>query len=163
MTLELREPWWRRWVVTPVMAQLKQGTSPRQAALAVAVGFTVGLFPLLGTPTLMTLAIGIPLKVNQVIAQIFKEIAYPLHLIAILPFLKAGAWLFGLPAVTLSLTTLKDRFLASPGAFFRDFGLLGLSGVGVWCLVAPVVGGLCYCIAHAVLKGWAHRSQRTHS
>ena len=64
-----RESLWRRWVVKPVMAQLSQGITPAKIAQAIAFGVTIGVFPLLGTPTLLSLAIGVPMKLNSVLKQ----------------------------------------------------------------------------------------------
>lgn len=74
------ESLWRRWVMKHVIAQLTQGTSPGKVAQAIAFGVTIGLFPLLGTPTLISLAVGILMKLNQPVLQVFRELTYPLQL-----------------------------------------------------------------------------------
>ncbi len=60
-----RESLWRRWVVKPVVAQLAQGTTPAKIAQAIAFGVTTGVFPLLGTTTVLALGVGVLLKLNQ--------------------------------------------------------------------------------------------------
>ena len=55
---------WRRWVVNPVVQQLTQGTSPAKIAQATAYGVTLGIFPIIGSTTLLSLLVGIPLKLN---------------------------------------------------------------------------------------------------
>src|ERR1700722_17675930 len=42
---------WRRRVLELAMAQLRQGITPRKIALTIALGVTLGLFPILGTTT----------------------------------------------------------------------------------------------------------------
>ena len=135
---------WHRWVVKPVATQLAQGTEPRKVAQAVAFGVTIGLFPLLGTPTLIALAAGILLKLNQPVLQVFRELTYPLQLATILLFIRAGEWLFGVPHTSLSIPLLMQRFLASPGQFMRDYGMLGLYAVTAWALLAPLLLALLY-------------------
>ena len=141
----VRESLWRRWVVKPVVTQLSQGTEPGKVAQAIAFGVTIGLFPLLGTPTLIALAVGSPLKFNQPVLQVFRELTYPLQLATILLFIRAGEWLFGVPHTSLSIPMMIQRFTASPGQFVKDYGMLGLYAVIVWALIAPVLlAGLYY-------------------
>ncbi|MDB6140834.1 MAG: hypothetical protein JWO94_3906 [Verrucomicrobiaceae bacterium] len=138
------ESWWRRWVLKPIVTQLSQGTEPRKVAQAIAFGVTLGLFPLLGLPTLVSLAVGIPLKLNQPVLQVFRELTYPLQLSTILLFIRAGESLFGVPHTPLSILMMMQRFFANPGVFMKDFGMLGLYAVIVWALIAPFLLALIY-------------------
>ncbi|MDB6139486.1 MAG: hypothetical protein JWO94_2558 [Verrucomicrobiaceae bacterium] len=139
-----RESLWQRWVVNPVTTQLSQGLEPRKVTLAIAFGVTLGLFPLLGLPTLVSLAVGIPLKLNQPVLQAFRELTYPLQLSTILLFIRGGEWLFHVPHTALSVPGMLHQFFASPARFMSDFGLLGLYAVVVWGLIAPVLLALIY-------------------
>lgn len=139
------------------MAQLTQGVEPGRLALAIAVGVTAGLFPLLGTTILVSLALGIPLRLNQPVLQLFRELVYPIHLATILLFMRAGEKLFGAPHVPLSLHLLTERFFASPGRFFADFGKIGLYAVTVWALIAPVLAAATFFLSRPLLRRIASR------
>jgi hypothetical protein len=152
-----RESLWRRWVVNPVIAQLTQGITPGKIAQAIAFGVTIGVFPLLGTPTLLSLAIGIPMKLNQPVLQVFRELSYPLQLATVLLFMRAGESLFGAEHVPLSIPMLMERFFAHPGQFLADFGMIGLYAVVVWLLIAPLLLGTIYFISRPIIE---HLSQR---
>lgn len=151
------ESLWRRWIVRPVVGQLTQGTEPVKIAQAIAFGVTLGVFPLLGTPTLVSLAVGIPLRLNQVVLQLFRELSYPLHLASILVFIHAGERLYGASHTPLSLGTLTERFFADPALFMRDFGMLGVYAVSAWLLVAPVLLAVLYFIALPLVNRLARR------
>jgi hypothetical protein len=155
-----RDSLWKRWVVKPVLAQLTQGTQPRQAAKAAAVGVTFGVFPLLGTTFLMTMLVGVPMKLNQVILNLSRELVYPIHLATVLLFIKAGEWLFGVPPTPLSISLLIERFEAGPGKFFADFGMLAVYGVCVWALIAPVLFALIYVITWQLTERASQRLAR---
>lgn len=156
------ESLWRRWVMKPVIAQLTQGTAPGKVAQAIAFGVTLGLFPLLGTPTLISLAVGIPMKLNQPVLQVFRELTYPLHLALILLFMRAGETLFGAEHVPLSIPMLMERFFASPGQFMTDFGMIGLYAVAVWALIAPVLIGAIYFISKPLIERLSNRLTRAY-
>ena len=49
----VRKSFWKRRVVTPLIAQLKQGVTPEKLALTVALGLVLGIFPILGATTLL--------------------------------------------------------------------------------------------------------------
>ena len=50
---------WRRRVLEVTLAQLRQGITPQKIALTIALGFILGLFPILGTTTALCLAFGL--------------------------------------------------------------------------------------------------------
>lgn len=157
---EQRPSTWKRWVVKPIAQQLTQGTSPVKIAQAVAVGVVLGLFPILGSNTLLTLLAGIALKLNQPVLQAFKTLAYPLQWASILGFYRAGEWLFSAPHVSIHIPTMVERFFAEPGPFFRDYGMTALYGIAVWCLVAPLLGLLLYGISRPLIEQMATRLRR---
>lgn len=145
----------------PVLALLTQGITSEKIAQAIAWGVTLGLFPLLGTPTLLSLAVGIPLRLNQPTLQMFRELTYPLHLATILLFMRAGESLFGAEHVPFSIPMLMERFFASPGQFLVEFGMIGLYAVTVWVLIAPLLLGTIYFISRPIIERLSQRLTRT--
>ncbi len=128
---------WKRWVIQPIVQQLTQGTSPPKIAQALAFGSTLGIFPIIGSTTLLTLLVGIPMKLNQPVLQAFKTLVYPLQWTLLLGFYRLGEILFGAPHVSISIPRMLERFFAEPGPFFRDYGMTAIYGITVWCLIAP--------------------------
>ena len=133
------EPWWRRWIVTPVTRQLVQGISPERLAWSVAAGVTLGLFPIMGSTTILCALAAWILRLNQPVTHLFKSAVYPLHLALILVFIRLGQRLFGAPQLTLSIPELLERFKEDPARFARDFGTAALHGVTAWLQVAPLL------------------------
>lgn len=111
-----------RWVVRPVVVQLTQGTSPGKIAQAIAWGVTIGIFPIIGSTTLLSLIVGVPMKLNQPILHAFKWLATPLQWALVLGFYRAGEWLFQAPHVSIHIPSMIERFFAEPGPFFRTMG-----------------------------------------
>ena len=145
----------------PISTQLTQGTTPGKIAQAIAFGITIGVFPLLGTPTLLSLAIGIPLQLNQPVLQVFRELSYPLQLATVLMFMRAGESLFGAEHVPFSIPMLMERFFASPGQFMTDFGMIGLYAVAVWALIAPLLVAVIYFLSRPIIERLSQRLART--
>ncbi|MFN7564055.1 MAG: DUF2062 domain-containing protein [Prosthecobacter sp.] len=154
---------WRRWVVRPVIQQLTQGTSPQKIAQALAYGLTLGIFPIIGSTTLLALLVGIPLRLNQPVLQAFKTLATPLQWASVLGFYRLGEWLYGAPHVSLSIPRMMERFFAEPGPFFRDYGMTALYGITVWLLMAPVLLLALYAISRPLIEGMAAQLTRRHA
>ncbi len=135
-----------------IIAQLRQGITPEKIALTIALGGLLGVFPLLGASTALCAVAAIALKLNQPIIQLVNYLAYPLQLLLLLPFYRAGETLFGQPHVPIfSVIELIDRFRAGPLQFVVDYGMVALYGIAVWCLLAPLVGALVYYSLRPVL------------
>lgn len=65
MDAGVRERWWRRWLVAPVVKQLTLGTTPEKIAWTISLGVVLGVFPIMGSTTLVCLLAGWLLRLNQ--------------------------------------------------------------------------------------------------
>lgn len=144
-----RESFWKRRVIAPIVAQLKQGITPEKIALTLALGAVLGIFPIIGLTTLLCGLTAWRLKLNQPLIQLTNYLMYPLHLLLLLPFYRAGETLFRQPHVPIfSVADLMQRFSSNPTQFMIDYSMVGLYGVVVWSLVAAPLTGLLYLILH---------------
>lgn len=156
-----RESFWRRRVLAPVMAQLRQGTTPKMMALTLAAGCVLGVFPILGSTTILCAVVASALRLNQPVIQAVNYLMYPLQIALLFPLYRAGEWLFGQPPVPLfSLGELTRRFWEAPGQFFVDYGLVAVYGMVVWALAAAPICALLYLLLHAPIRSLAARMRR---
>jgi len=147
----------QRRVIAPITNQLKQGITPERVALTLALGLTLSVFPILGATTLLCTGAAFLLRLNQPIIQLVNYLAYPLQIVLLIPFYRAGEWLLGLQPVALSVSLLLARFRADVGQFFRDFSLIALGGILVWLLLAPPVMAALYFSLRPALRVLAAR------
>lgn len=135
---------WQRRIVAPIVAQLRQGITPEKMALTIALGLMLGVFPVLGTTTLLCGLVAVVLRLNQPMIQLVNYFVYPMQLALIIPVYRAGEILFFKTPLPLSIPSLFERFEADFGQFLRDFGMIAAQGIVVWCLLAPVVVAALY-------------------
>jgi uncharacterized protein (DUF2062 family) len=128
---------WRRWLLDPVLAVLRQGMSAERVSWTIALGIVLAVFPVVGTTTLLCVLVAWALGLNQALMQAFNWLLYPLQLVLILVFIRLGERLHGAPPLRLSLTELVAEFEADPMRFFSDFGMAAWHGVSAWLLIAP--------------------------
>lgn len=150
---------WRRWVVEPVIHQLTRGMAPRTLAWTISLALVLGIFPIMGSTTVLCLLVGWLLRLNQPVLLTFKSLVYPLHLALILVFIRAGQSLHGADPIPFSIPQLLARFEADPLQFARDFGTAAWHGVVAWLLVAPVLALLLRLALEPLLKRLAIRHQ----
>ena len=123
----------QRRLVTPLLALLRQGVTPRELALCLALGTTIGLIPVLGVSTALCAVVALALKLNMPAIQLVNYLLTPLQLILIIPLLRFGEHLVG----------------AQPYPVTLESGLALLSNG-----VIDAIRILATAIAHATL-GWA--------
>jgi uncharacterized protein (DUF2062 family) len=109
---------------------LRQGISPSRLALTLALGFAIGCIPLLGTPTILCIALAVGLRLNFPVIQAANCIATPLQLILIVPFMRMGNWL-----LMAAGPAHQPVFHAMPSIVAEIGGLAGQAFLA-WLLVA---------------------------
>jgi len=137
------------------MAQLRQGITPQKIALTIALGLVVGVFPILGTTTVLCLLIGVLLRLNQPVIQLASWLAWPVQMPAIYFFVRAGEWLTRTPPASFSVSAMLAAFKASPLRFLQQFGMMGLRAALAWALIAPPLAALLYLLTLPPLRRMA--------
>ncbi len=129
----------RKKLVDPIKQQLTQGVSPRALALSCALGFSIGIFPIIGSTTLLCFIAGVLFKLNQPAIQAVNYLAYPVQIALVPVFVRVGERIFNAQPVPLYPTQLVEEFSRGPGPFLAKYGEAGLHGIAAWGLTAPVL------------------------
>ncbi len=151
------ESFWKKRIVAPIAGQLRQGITPEKIALTIALGGVLSIFPILGATTILCAIAAFALRLNQPVIHLVNYCAYPAQFALLIPFYRAGETLFGKPHVPLSISFLLGRFRESPGQFLRDFGMIGVQGIVVWALVAPLLAAVIYFALRPMLQTLARK------
>src|SRR5579872_6178647 len=98
----MREKIYHR-VVEPLLSLLRQGLSPERLALSVALGIALGVFPVLGTTTLLCGLAAILFRLNVPAMQLVNYLVFSLQLALLIPFIRLGELLYGADPAPLTL------------------------------------------------------------
>lgn len=128
----------RRRVVPPVLELLKQGTTPEKISLSIAFGLTVGIFPALGWTTLLCFVAALLFRLNLPAVQLVNYFIYPLQLILLIPFIRAGEILFHSAQMALSASQMLALIKSHPMDAIKLLWVSTLHAVAAWALVAPL-------------------------
>jgi len=136
----------------PILGLLKKGISPEKLSFSMACGAVVGIFPVLGLPTLVCTAIAIVLRLNLVAIQLFNYLVYPLQIALLIPFIRFGAFIFQVdppPLAAQELSALLQDDLWGTVVYFFD--TLMHAGVA-WFLVCAPLFPVLYFLLVPILK-----------
>lgn len=116
---------------------LRMGLTPDSIALGVSVGIVVGVFPFLGFTTLLAALIALVLRLNMVVVQSVNYVMAPIHLLMIIPWIRAGEHLFGRDRGPLTAKETLFLIQHKPWAALEAVGGDLLRAIGAWALAAP--------------------------
>jgi uncharacterized protein (DUF2062 family) len=146
-----------------LLKSLKQGITPRKLALTCSLGIVLGLFPVLGTTTLLCLAASLLLRLNIPLIQLVNYLVAPLQLILIVPFIKIGSTLFGLQTFPYS----SEQFIAMLRHDFwqvvQEAGYALAIAIGVWGLFSIPIFFLFFFTGLWIFQKWTanHRELKS--
>jgi uncharacterized protein (DUF2062 family) len=140
----MKEGFFHRRLVRPIVELLRQGVTPEKIALSIALGVALGVFPVLGSTTALCTLAALVLRLNLPAIQLINYFVYPLQIALLLPFFRLGERLFRAPHLPLSVPQIYAMIHASMMDAIRLLWTTTWHAMVVWCLVAPVFTALVY-------------------
>jgi uncharacterized protein (DUF2062 family) len=160
---EIAAPVHRNWIyrraVLPILALLRMGATPRTLAWSIAVGLLIGINPLLGTTTILCLAISFACRLNVVAVQIANHVVFPLQLALVIPFIGMGSRVFHTEAMQLSTHVFLKEARTSPLALTRQLWRWEWHAFLVWAVISVVAAPLIALALTPLLERVLHRVQ----
>lgn len=132
--------------------QLAQGTAPRQLALAIAVGATLGMLPIVWGTWAFCALFAYLMRLNQPLVQVAHIIVIPFHILTFVPYFQAAEGLYAHNLLPHDPAQALAEIKATPVVFFKDFWLLNLQATTVWLVTAPIFLLLFFLLARLCLK-----------
>jgi uncharacterized protein (DUF2062 family) len=129
---------WQRWIVTPVTGLLRRGADPEKLAWSLALGMVIGVNPLLGSTTLVVLALAAIFRLNLVASQVGNHAMYPAQLVMFPVFIKLGSVVFATDKVPLQGKALWGAVKHHPWATTRLLWRWEWHALVVWAVFAAV-------------------------
>jgi len=137
-----------------------QGLSCEKLALSIALGITLGTFPVLGMTTILCMLAALTLKLNLPVVQFANYFVYPLEIMLLVPYYRLGNLFFNAQQ-GMRLDTLKDMLT---GITHKEAITMlldsTLNAIGAWILISPLALALLYAGLKPVLIRLKSRSSR---
>jgi len=135
-----------------LLAFLKMGITPERLALCIALGFAFGMIPALGTTTILCALTAFILRLNLAAILVVNYFVYPIQLALLLPFIRAGEWLFGTEPLDLSSQLIQRMMKEDLLDTIISLRPTILHALLAWLLIAPIVVALIYFILRPLLR-----------
>jgi len=150
----------RRRVVEPLLQLLRIGATPHQLAWSIAIGAVIGINPLLGSTTVLALAVASVFRLNVVASQLGNHLLYPLELLLFPVFIRLGIVLFRTPGMPLEHKALVHAVKFHPWDTTRLLWRWEWHALVVWAVVAVVVAPV---LQRILRPGLEHMLTRLHN
>ena len=118
---------------------LKEGMGPKKVSLCIALGVSLGIFPVMGMTTLLCAIAAIVLRLNMPAIQTVNFIVYPLQLILLAPFYGIGSWLFKQPDWQIIKGSLMDLIRNDFWGSMANLWDLTLYAILTWLAISPLI------------------------
>jgi uncharacterized protein (DUF2062 family) len=130
--------WIYRRVALPILALLRMGASPEKLAWSIAAGLLIGINPILGSTTVLCLAIAFVFRLNVAASQIGNHIVYPLEILLVIPFIRLASRIFHTEPMPLSTNELLRAAREHPLELTRRLWLWEWHAFLLWTILAAV-------------------------
>jgi len=148
----MKNRWSYRNIFLPIVDLLRQGITPEKIALSIALGVVLGIFPVLGSTTILCAAAALVLRLNLPAIQVVNFLIYPLQLILFLPFLQVGSRITRAARVTLSMKEVFGMIKSDPWSLIKMVWTASLGAIAIWLVISPLVIAAVYFTIAPVLR-----------
>lgn len=142
----------QRRLVAPFLVLLRQGVTPRELALSLALGIVIGLVPVLGISTALCALVALVLRLNMPAIQLVNYLLTPLQLLLIIPLLRFGEWLARAPRFPV---TLESGLVLLSHGVIRAVTVLATAIVHAtlgWFVLAPLAAFVLFRVLEPVFR-----------
>ncbi|XP_026446718.1 uncharacterized protein LOC113347306 isoform X2 [Papaver somniferum] len=149
-------PWFNKKITDPLLLILRRGAEPNQLALSVALGLTLGVFPIFGvTVFLRGLAIALlGSRCHAPSVMLANFISAPIELSLVVPFLRLGEVITGGSHFPLTTNALKKVLT---GKASHEVLLSILHALLGWVVASPFILAVLYVILLPCSKFLVHK------
>jgi uncharacterized protein (DUF2062 family) len=141
-----------RKLIRPLLELLRQGATPEQLALSIALGVVVGVFPAIGWSTALCALIALIWRLNLPAIQLVNYFAYPLQVALLIPFFRLGEKLFGAPHLPISVAQIYEMTRTHFWGAIKILWTTTWHAFVAWALIAPFFAALIYFLLVPALR-----------
>jgi uncharacterized protein (DUF2062 family) len=150
--LKKLKSWIDRKLIQPFVELLKQGMSPEKIALTIALGISLGVIPVIGSTTMLCTLAAVTLRLNLPAIMLVNGLVYPMQITLIVPFLRAGAWLFHVEGPKLTVVQIFNLIRANMWHATVVLWVSTMHALVAWLIAASIVSSVAYLLILLLLR-----------
>lgn len=131
-------------ILIPFRLVPKEGVTSESLAFSITIGIIAGLFPVLGTTTLISLLLTLLFRQNILVVQSVQWLLGLVQIMLIIPFMKLGAFILNQNVIHINMHQINIAF--QPGFFsgIRTVGIFHLYAILTWIILAVPASAISY-------------------
>lgn len=137
-------------ILIPFKLVPKEGLSPEKLAFSVTIGIIAGVFPVVGTTTLLSLLLTMLFRQNLLVVQSVQWILGLVQIVLIIPFMQFGAFLLNQNVVQISMAQISHAFQPGMLSGIKTVGVFHLYGIFTWSILVIPASAVSYFLFLAV-------------
>jgi len=141
-----------RRVVAPIVVLLTQGITPEKIALSLAFGIVLGIFPVLGSTTVLCAVAALIFQLNLPAIQLVNYLIYPMQLFLLVPFIRMGEKLFRVAPLPFSLAQILTMVRTDLPHAVATLWRTEVHAILAWLLIGPVAICVLYFLLSRALR-----------
>jgi hypothetical protein len=144
--------WLRRRIVNPILDLLRQGITPEKIALSIALGFTLGVTPVLGSTSLLCFLAAVLLRLNLPAIQLVSFLAYPLQFALLVPFIRAGEWILAAPPFRITVSEIVSLIRTDVWNAIATLWTATMHALVAWSMLGSLASLVIYALLAPMLR-----------
>jgi uncharacterized protein (DUF2062 family) len=140
----MKDGFFYRRLVRPVLDLLRQGVTPEKLALSLALGVVLGVFPALGWTTTLCAIAAFVWGLNLPAIQIVNYFVYPAQIVLLIPFFRLGEKLFRAQHLPISVAQIYTMGHANLWGAIKFLWSTTWHAIVVWAMLAPFATAAIY-------------------
>lgn len=134
--------------IRPIQEVVRGGITPSKLSLSIALGFTAGVWPIVGTTSAIALVFIILFPVNGVIVQVVNLLLTAVDIAMVPTFVNFGAKFWASDSNEgFDVSKLMEALQSDPFGALSSFKDILIQGVVGWTIAAPFMTALVYIVA----------------
>ncbi len=131
-------------ILIPFRLLPEEGLSPEKLAFSVTIGIMSGLFPVLGTTTIISILLTMLFRQNILVVQSVQWILALVQILLIVPFMQFGAYLLNEQTFHISIAQINLAFQPGILSGIKTIGIYHLYAILTWFVLIIPAGILSY-------------------
>ena len=153
----MKESFFYRRLIRPILDLLQQGVTPEKLALSLALGLVLSVFPAVGWTTALCALAALIFRLNIPAIQMVNYFMYPAQLALLLPFFRLGERVFRAPHLPISVPHIYQMAHADLWGAIKFLWSTTWHAIVVWAVLAPLCTALLYYVHVPVFRHVARR------
>ena len=139
-------------ILIPFRLIPKEGLTAESLAFSVTIGIIAGIFPVIGTTTIISILLTLIFRQNILIVQSVQWLLGLAQIILIIPFMKFGAFILNQNAIPINIHQINLAF--QPGFLYgiRTIGVFHLYAILTWIILAIPASAISYFAFRTLFK-----------